>query len=107
LLLHDERKHRSYKIENGLTILTEKMPDVRSATLGFWIKRGSRHEPANLNGISHFIEHAVFKGTSKRTALDMRLKRTGLAEISTLLRCTKPWDLWQKSLTRKLPKLLT
>jgi predicted Zn-dependent peptidase len=62
------------RFENGLTILTEKMPDVRSATLGFWIKRGSRHEPANLNGISHFIEHAVFKGTSKRTALDIAIE---------------------------------
>jgi predicted Zn-dependent peptidase len=59
------------RLKNGLTILTEKMPDVRSATLGFWIKRGSRHEPADLNGISHFIEHAVFKGTAKRTALDI------------------------------------
>jgi predicted Zn-dependent peptidase len=62
------------RFENGLTILTEKMPDVRSATLGFWIKRGSRHEPANLNGISHFIEHAVFKGTTKRTALDIAIE---------------------------------
>ena len=62
------------RFENGLTILTEKMPDVRSATLGFWIKRGSRHEPAHLNGISHFIEHAVFKGTNKRTALDIAIE---------------------------------
>jgi predicted Zn-dependent peptidase len=62
------------RFKNGLTILTEKMPDVRSATLGFWIKRGSRHEPANLNGISHFIEHAVFKGTATRTALDIAIE---------------------------------
>ncbi len=62
------------RFENGLTILTEKMPDVRSATLGFWIKRGSRHEPVNLNGISHFIEHAVFKGTPRRTALDIAIE---------------------------------
>ncbi|HXH70689.1 MAG TPA: pitrilysin family protein, partial [Pyrinomonadaceae bacterium] len=62
------------RLANGLTILTERMPDVRSATLGFWIKRGSRHEPANLNGISHFIEHAVFKGTPKRTALDIAIE---------------------------------
>lgn len=62
------------RLENGLTILTEKMPDVRSATIGIWIRRGSRHEPANLNGISHFIEHAVFKGTPKRTALDIAIE---------------------------------
>ncbi len=65
---------KTTRLKNGLTILTEKMPDARSATLGFWIKRGSRHEPANLNGISHFIEHAVFKGTSKRTALDIAIE---------------------------------
>ena len=62
------------RLENGLTILTEKMPDARSATLGFWVRRGSRDEPANLNGISHFIEHAVFKGTPKRAALDIAIE---------------------------------
>ena len=59
------------RFENGLTILTEKMPDARSVTLGFFFRRGARHEPAELNGISHFIEHAVFKGTRKRTALEI------------------------------------
>src|SRR5437868_9870655 len=62
------------RLENGLTILTEKMPDVRSACVGIWIRKGSRHEPASLNGISHFIEHAVFKGTPKRTALDIAIE---------------------------------
>ena len=61
-------------LENGLTIITEKMPDVRSATLGFWFKKGSRDEPENLNGICHFIEHAVFKGTENRTALDIAIE---------------------------------
>ena len=59
---------------NGLTILTDKMPDVRSVTLGFFFRRGSRHEPNELNGISHFIEHAVFKGTAKRTALQIAIE---------------------------------
>ena len=62
------------RLANGLTILTEKMPDVRSATIGFWIKKGSRHEPEELNGISHFIEHTVFKGTEKRSALDIAIE---------------------------------
>jgi predicted Zn-dependent peptidase len=62
------------RLENGLTILTEKMPDVRSATVGIWIRRGSRHEPTNLNGISHFIEHTVFKGTPKRSPLDIAIE---------------------------------
>lgn len=62
------------KLANGLTILTEKMPDVRSATVGIWLKKGSRHEPAHLNGILHFIEHAVFKGTKRRSALDIAVE---------------------------------
>jgi len=59
---------------NGLTILTDKMPDVRSITLGFFFRIGARHEPVELNGISHFIEHAVFKGTEKRSALEIAIE---------------------------------
>jgi predicted Zn-dependent peptidase len=62
------------RFPNGLTILTEKMPDLRSVTLGFFFRQGSRHEPLELNGISHFIEHAVFKGTKKRSALQIAIE---------------------------------
>ncbi len=62
------------RLANGLTILTDKMPDVRSATLGFFYKKGARHEPSELSGISHFIEHTVFKGTNKRTALEIAIE---------------------------------
>ncbi len=62
------------RFSNGLTILTDKMPDVRSVTLGFFFRKGARHEPFELNGISHFIEHAVFKGTAKRTALEIAIE---------------------------------
>lgn len=56
------------RLSNGLTILTEHMPGLRSVSLGIWLRRGSRHEPSALNGICHFIEHALFKGTQRRTA---------------------------------------
>ncbi len=56
------------RLPNGLTILTEHMPGLRSVSLGIWVRRGSRHEPPALNGISHFIEHALFKGSNRRTA---------------------------------------
>lgn len=55
-------------LPSGLTLLTESMPEVRSAAVGVWLKRGSRHEPAEACGISHFIEHMVFKGTKTRSA---------------------------------------
>jgi predicted Zn-dependent peptidase len=49
------------------------MPDVRSVTLGVWLRQGSRHETPAINGISHFLEHLVFKGTETRTARDIAL----------------------------------
>jgi predicted Zn-dependent peptidase len=55
-------------LANGLTILTEHIPGLRSASLGIWVRRGSRHETPALNGICHFIEHALFKGTERRSA---------------------------------------
>ena len=58
-------------LPNGLVILTEPMEHVHSASLGIWLRSGSRREPADLNGISHFIEHMVFKGTRRRSAEDI------------------------------------
>jgi predicted Zn-dependent peptidase len=65
---------RTTKLPNGATVLTEHMPNLRSATVGVWVRRGSRHEAAAVNGICHFIEHAVFKGTRRRTALDIAVE---------------------------------
>src|SRR5919107_2413274 len=62
------------RFTNGLTVLTEQMPALRSCTVGVWVRRGSRHESADWNGICHFIEHAVFKGTERRTALDIAVE---------------------------------
>jgi predicted Zn-dependent peptidase len=64
---------RKDKLANGLTLITESMPDVRSVCIGIWLRRGSRNEPARVNGISHFIEHLVFKGTESRTAREIAL----------------------------------
>jgi len=58
-------------LDNGIRIVTEKMPHVRSVAVGVWIDAGSRHEKAEENGISHFTEHMVFKGTATRTAEDI------------------------------------
>jgi len=56
------------RLPNGLTILTEHMPGLRSVSLGIWVRRGSRHESPDLNGVCHFIEHALFKGTRRRSS---------------------------------------
>lgn len=65
---------KTTRLGNGLTILTEHMPGLRSVTLGIWIRRGSRHEAAPLNGICHFIEHALFKGTLSRSAQQLAVE---------------------------------
>ena len=58
-------------LPNGLTIITEEMQHIRSVSIGIWIKSGSRDEDPKWNGISHFVEHMVFKGTKSRTAEDI------------------------------------
>jgi len=55
-------------LDNGIRVLTEEMPHVRSVSVGIWISGGSRREPTENNGISHFIEHMLFKGTTTRSA---------------------------------------
>lgn len=62
---------QSTKLANGLTVLTEYMAGLRSVTAGIWLRHGSRNEAPALNGISHFIEHTVFKGTHRRSARDI------------------------------------
>lgn len=62
------RKVEETTLANGLVVVTEPMQHVRSVSVGIWIRSGSRREPAELSGISHFIEHMVFKGTACRNA---------------------------------------
>src|ERR1700746_1716380 len=63
-----ERSIRRTVLPSGLTILTERMEHIRSVAMGVWIRAGSRHELPEINGISHFVEHMVFKGTKSRSA---------------------------------------
>ncbi|HXD21240.1 MAG TPA: pitrilysin family protein [Vicinamibacterales bacterium] len=58
-------------LPNGLRFLTERMPHVRSVSIGVWLARGSRHEPQEQSGIAHFVEHMLFKGTANRSAEDI------------------------------------
>jgi predicted Zn-dependent peptidase len=58
-------------LDNGLRLLTESIPHVRSVSLGVWLTRGSRHEGDERPGIAHFVEHMLFKGTTTRSAEDI------------------------------------
>jgi predicted Zn-dependent peptidase len=67
-MVDELRDIRREVLPNGLIVLTEEMQHIRSVSIGIWVKSGSRHEQAEHNGISHFLEHMVFKGTQTRTA---------------------------------------
>jgi predicted Zn-dependent peptidase len=67
----EARNIRREVLPNGLTIISEEMEHIRSISIGIWIKTGSREEDPQWNGISHFIEHMVFKGTENRSAEDI------------------------------------
>lgn len=62
------RLYQKTILSNGVRVTTEHIPYVRSVTIGFWFRTGSRDEDKERNGISHFIEHMLFKGTSSRSA---------------------------------------
>jgi len=67
-MVQDFRNIRREVLPNGLTVITEQMEHIRSISIGIWVRSGSRDEDPQWNGISHFIEHMVFKGTKNRSA---------------------------------------
>ncbi len=69
---------REHKLENGLTVLAEMNPAAASAAQGFFIRTGSRDETPEVWGVSHFLEHMMFKGNEQRTAHDFNLAFDGL-----------------------------
>src|SRR5215813_1949223 len=69
--LSEPRNIQREVLPNGLIVLSEEMAHIRSVAIGIWLKTGSRDESPDLNGISHFSEHMVFKGTKTRSARDI------------------------------------
>ncbi len=63
--------YRVTRLNNALTVATVEMPHMTGVSVGVWVGAGSRYEPAELNGVCHFIEHLLFKGTKKRTAKEI------------------------------------
>src|SRR5499425_2047712 len=70
-MVKEVRNIQRQVLPNGLTVITEQMSHIRSVSIGIWAKAGSRDEVSEWNGISHFIEHMVFKGTETRSAEDI------------------------------------
>jgi len=64
----ETRDIQKHFLPNGLVVITETMPHVRSVSVGVWVRNGSRREVPEENGLAHFMEHMVFKGTERRSA---------------------------------------
>ena len=69
--IENESTYQKTVLNNGIRVITEEIPYLRSVSIGVWVMTGSRDEQPRENGISHFIEHLLFKGTEKRTAFDI------------------------------------
>ena len=63
--------YKRCKLRNGIQVVTERIPHFRSISIGLWFKAGSIYENSSQNGLSHFIEHMLFKGTKERTAKEI------------------------------------
>ena len=70
-MMGDENNYAKTVLENGIRVITESVAGVRSASIGLWVGAGSSHEEPSLRGISHCIEHMLFKGTPSRSARDI------------------------------------
>jgi len=91
-------------LDNGLTVITEQMNHVRSASVGIWVRSGSRHESEELNGISHFIEHTLFKGTGNRTARQIAVESDAIGGNVDAFTSREVASYYVKVLDEHLPR---
>ncbi|MBI5874848.1 MAG: insulinase family protein, partial [Deltaproteobacteria bacterium] len=91
------------QLKNGLKIITEEMPDIQSASIGIWVNIGSRNEDSKKNGISHFIEHLLFKGTKKRTALDIAREIESVGGVLNAFTGRENTCFYAKVLSKDIP----
>jgi predicted Zn-dependent peptidase len=91
-------------LDNGIRVISEKIPHAHSVTIGIWVARGSRSEQAELAGVSHFIEHLLFKGTEKRSALQIAREIDSLGGILNAFTGREYVCYYAKVLYRFLPQ---
>jgi predicted Zn-dependent peptidase len=94
--------YRKTVLDNGVKIITEKLPYFQSITIGIWVMTGSRNENKEENGISHFIEHMLFKGTEKRGASDIAKEIDSVGGILNAFTSKEYTCLYVKVLDRHL-----
>lgn len=100
--------HENYKLttlDNGIRIVTEFLPHVNSFSLGFWFNTGSRNENSKNNGISHFTEHMLFKGTKRRTSKKLSDEVESLGGYLNAFTSKEHTCYYGRGLGKHLPKV--
>ena len=93
-------------LTNGIRVITERMPELHSVSVGIWVKTGSRHEDLSLGGISHFLEHMLFKGTKNRSARDIAKEIDSVGGVLNAFTDREFCCYYAKILGDKLPKAI-
>lgn len=94
---------RSTRLPSGLALITERIPTVRSVSVGVWARLGSRDEPAEVNGISHFVEHMLFKGTATRSNRDIAFAIDAMGGQLDAFTSKETVSYWAQVLDEHLP----
>ena len=90
-------------LDNGIRIVSHEMPDHRSVSLGIWVENGSRHESETENGLSHFIEHLLFKGTERRSAAQIAEEMDAVGGVINAFTSKEHTCYYAKVLDENLP----
>ena len=83
-------QYLQHQLDNGLTILAERNPSAYATAFGFFVRTGARDETQEIGGVSHFLEHMVFKGTPNRSAEQVNLDLDEMGSASNCLLYTSP-----------------
>jgi predicted Zn-dependent peptidase len=97
--------YRTTILENGVRIATRPMPEMKSVSVGIWVAVGGRHETEDLCGISHFLEHLLFKGTSKRSAKQITEEVEGVGGFINAFTTEDHTCFYAKAASQHLPAL--
>jgi predicted Zn-dependent peptidase len=98
--------YRKLILDNGIRLVTEQIPTLKSVTVGIWVNAGSRDESPAEAGYSHFIEHMLFKGTSTRSATDISREIDALGGEMNAFTTREATTFYVKVLDQHLPKAL-
>jgi len=98
--------YRKDTLANGIRVVSETLPKSRSVSIGVWVKVGSRHEPPELGGVSHFIEHMFFKGTARRSAKDIAIEMDSLGGEMNAFTSQETTTFYAKVVDEHLPVVI-